>query len=283
MAPPLKAQPDEKDVALLDYSAAINQLNVVAKKDLEETKNQISLANYQLAMLRDKIIKDNNDLESWKRAEKLKFTNETTKVQNEIIANKNRINNEVLQQERITIDLRTQQTKFEGLNQERIKLKEDLMKLEARKLEADDLFKQAEGMKASVLTSQNQTSIAIAKAAEDTEKTRQENIRLVALNDMLSRVQTKLDEDTKNFNDLREFVEPKLRAIKDEQASLDRAKVENDERIALLQQTMQDEKILLQSVLDKKAQLEKDTSNFISQKEEFSRTQLLSAASVKAV
>jgi hypothetical protein len=42
---------------------------------------------------------------------------------------------------------------------------------------------------------------------------------------------------------------------------------------------MQDEKILLQSVLDKKAQLEKDMSAFISQKEEFNRTQVLSAAS----
>ncbi len=276
----LKSKPDEKDVELLDYSSAINQLNVVAKKDLEETKNQISLANYQLAMLRDKIIKDTNDLESFKRAEKLKFNNENIKFQNEIIVNKNKINSEVLQQERIIADLRTQQTKFEGLAQERIKIKEELMRLEARKLEAEDLFKQAEAMKASVLTSQNQASMGLAKSQEETEKNKQENIRLVALNDTLARVQKKLDEDVKNFNDLKEFVEPKLRAIKDEQAALERAKVENNERIAQLQQTMQDEKILLQSVLDKKAQLEKEMSLFQSQKEEFNRQQILATPTV---
>lgn len=279
--PPLKGTTEEKNTSLLDYGDTVSQLMEYKKKELDDIKTQISAANYQLAMVRDKILKDTNDIESWKRSEKLKFTNETTKVQNEIIANQNRINSEVQQQERITADLRSQQTRFEGLNQERIKVKEDLVKLEGRKLEADDLFKQAEAMKASVLTSQNQGAMALAKAAEETEKNKQENIRLVALNDTLGRVQKKLDEDTKNFNDLREFVEPKLRAIKDEQASLDRSKVENDERIAKLQQTMADEKILLQSILDKKAQLEKDMYSFLSQKEEFTRTQVLTEGASK--
>lgn len=273
---PLKTNNNEKDVELFEYNGAINQLITIAKKELEDVKNQINTENYNLAMLRDKRNKDSQELESFKRAEKLKFTNDLTTRQNDIIANQNRINMEVLQQERITADLRTQQTKFETLNQERIALKEELVKLEGKKIEIADMFKQAESMKSSVLASQNQGNMALQKASEEAEKNKQENIRLVQLNDQLEKRAKQIEEDAKNLETLKEFVEPKIRAIKDEQEALDKAKIENLEYIAKLNQTMQDEKILLQSVLDKKAQLEKDMSSFVSQKQEFERTQLLS-------
>lgn len=272
---PLKSKPDEKDIELLDYSGAINQLNVMAKKDLEETKNQINRANYQLAMLRDKIIKDSNEIESWKRSEKLKFTNELNQRQNDIIARQNEINIHVQQQEKITADLHTQHQRYESLNQDRIKLKEELVKLEGKKIEVADMIKQAEARKSEVIASQNQGAMALAKASEESEKNRQENIRLVSLNDSLTKRENKLLEDIKNYENLKEFVEPKIRAIKDEQESLDRAKLENTERIAQLQQTMQDEKILLQSVIDRKSAVEKAESDLISKKEEFNRQQIL--------
>lgn len=272
----LKSNPDEKDIELLDYSGAINQLNVVAKRDLEETKNQINTANYELAMVRNKIIKDTNDLESWKRAERLKFTNDVNQRQNDIIAKQNRINNEVQQQERISLDLRTQIAKFETINQDRIRLKEDLVKVEGRKIEVADMLKQAESMKSSVLAAQNQGAMALAQASEEKEKNKQENIRLVTLNDQLEKRARKIEEDEKSLSELREFVEPKLRAIRDEQEALDRSKIESVEKIAQLQQTMQDEKILLQSVIDRKVAVEKAERDLLSKKEEFSRQQLLS-------
>lgn len=272
----LKSKPDEKDIELLDYSGAINQLNVIAKKELEDTKNQLNTLNYEIAMLRNKKIKEEQDLESWKRSERLKYTNDFNARQNDIIANQNRINTEVQQQERITADLRTQQTKFETLNKERLALKEELVKLEGKKIEVSDMLRQAENMKSSVLTAQNQGSMALAKASEEAEKNKQENIRLVQLNDQLEKRASKIDEDNKNLEILREFVEPKLRTIKDEQEALDRAKLENMETIAKLNQTMQDEKILLQSIMDKKAQLDKETSDFLSAKQEFERQQVLS-------
>lgn len=272
----LKSKPDEKDIELLDYSGAINQLNVVAKKELEDTKNQIILANTQLAMLKNKIINDTNELERWKRAENLKHTNELSKIKNDIIAKKNEINLHVQQQEKITADLHTQQTRFEGLNVERIKIKEELVRLEGKRIELDDLAKQIESQRSSVLSAQNQGAMALAQSSEEAEKNKQENIRLVQLNDQLEKRARKIEEDEKNLTTLKEFVEPKLRAIKDEQESLDRAKMDNTKIIAELQQTMQEEKILLQSVLDKKSQLEKDTKDLLSQKEEFLRTKTLS-------
>lgn len=273
---PLKSKTDEKDIELLDYSSAINQLNVTAKKELEETRNQINTANYQLAMLRDKIIKDSNDLESFKRSEKLKFINEFTKRQNDIIAKQNQINMEVQQQERITADLRTQQTRFEGLRTEQIKLKEDLVKLEGRKIEIEDSAKQVEARRSEVLSTQNQATMALAKSSEESEKTRQDNIRLVSLNDELNKREKKLEEDIKNSKDLKDFVEPKIRAIREEQEALDRAKYENTELISKLQQTILEEKILLQSVMDRKLAVERSESELLSKKEEFSRQQLLS-------
>lgn len=273
---PLKSKPDEKDIELLDYSGAINQLNVVAKKELEDTKNQIILANTQLAMLKNKTITDTNELERWKRSETLKHTNELSKIKNDIIAKQNEINLHVQQQERITADLHTQQTRFEGLNAERIKIKEELVRLERKRIELDDLAKQIESQRSSVLSAQNQGAMALAQASEEAEKNKQENIRLVQVNDQLEKRSKKIEEDEKSLSTLKEFVEPKLRAIKDEQESLDRAKIDNTKTISELQQTMQEEKILLQSVLDKKAQLEKDTRDFLSQKEEFLRKTTLS-------
>ncbi len=273
---PLKSKPDEKDIELLDYSGAINQLNVVAKKELEDTKNQIILANTQLAMLKQSILNQTTEFERWKRSETLKHTNELSQIKNDIISKQNSINIHYQQQERITADLQTQHQRFEGLNAERIKLKEELVKFEGKKIELADMAKQIESQRSSVLSSQNQGAMALAKAEEEEEKNKQENIRLVQLNDQLEKRAKKIEENEKNISNLKEFVEPKLRAIKDEQESLDRSKIENTEAIAKLQQTMQDEKILLQSVLDKKAQLEKDTKDLLSQKEEFLRTKTLS-------
>jgi chromosome segregation ATPase len=279
----LKSKPDEKDIELLDYSGAINQLNVIAKKELEDTRNQINTENYNLAMLRDRIVKQTNEFESWKRAERLKFQNEFSQRQNDIIAKQNRINDEVLQQERITIDLRTQQQRFEFLKDEQNKLKEALVKLEGRKIEVQDMATQVESQRSSVLTMQNQASMVSAKASEELEKTRQENIRLVALNDSLSKREKQLEEDIKNSKELKDFVEPKIRDIKIQQENLDNSINQNTETIARLQQTMQDEKILLQSILDKKAQLEKDTASFLSQKTEFERQRLLDTKPVVKV
>lgn len=273
---PLKSKPDEKDIEMLDYSGAINQLNVIAKRDLEETRNQINTANYELAMVRDKIIKDTNNIESWKREEKLKFTNETTLIKNDIIANQNRINNEVKQQEMITADLRTQQAKFETLNQERIALKEELVKLEGRKIQLVELERQVESQRSAALSLHNQASMALAKSEEDTEKNKQENIRLVDLNDKLEKRIKDIEDNSKTYESLKNFVEPKLIEIRDEQKLLDESKKENIENMAKLQQMMLDEKILLQSVLDKKAQLEKDVKDFLSSKKELERQQILS-------
>ena len=272
--PPLKS--DEKDVSIISYNEISTELRERLKKDLEDIKNQINLANYDLAMLRDRKIKENNDLESWKRAERLRYTNEFTQKQNDIIANQNRINMEVQQQERITGDLRTQQTKFEGLRAEQIKLKEELVKLEGKKIEVADMLKQAEVRLTESLNSQNQGSMALAKAAEEAEKTKQENIRLEALNDSLSKREKKLEEDIKNAQDLKDFVEPKIRDIKIQQEHLDASIMQNTAEIARLQQTMNDEKILLQSIMDRKAAVEKAESELISKKQEFDREQLLS-------
>lgn len=274
--PPLRGTAEEKNSTLLDYGQTVDQLVEYKKKELEEVLNKINLANHQLAMLRDKIIKDSNEFESWKRSEKLKLSNDLNQRQNEIIANQNRINNEVQQQERITSDLRIQQDKFETLNQERIYLKEQLVKLEGKKIELADLEKQIESQRSSVLATQNQGSMALAKSSEEAEKNKQENIRLVNLNDDLTKRENKLLEDNKNLQSLKDFVEPKLRTIKDEQEAIDRDKKDNIEKIADLQQKISDEKILLQSVIDKKSQLDKDTKDFLSQKEEFQRQQILS-------
>ncbi len=267
---------DEKDVNMFNYNEISGELRDRLKKDLEEIKNQINVANYDLAMLRDKKIKDSNELESWKRAERLKYTNDFNQRQNEIIANQNRINMEVQQQGQITADLRVQQTRFEGLRAEQIKLKEELVKLEGKKIEVADMLKQAEARHSDVLNAQNQGAMALAKAAEETEKNNQENIRLVNMNDQIERRAKQIEEDIKNSKDLKDFVEPKIRAIREEQEALDRAKIENTERIAQLQQTMNDEKILLQSVMDRKAAVEKAESELISKQNEFNRQQLLS-------
>lgn len=273
---PLKSKPDEKDIELLDYSGAINQLVINSKKELEEVRNQINTANFNLSQLRDKTIKDTNELERWKREEKLKYTNELTKRQNEVIANQNRINLEVQQQERITSDLRTQQSKFDTLNQERIALKEEMMKLESRKIELADMMKQIEARNSESISLQNQGSMALAKAAEQEQRNTQENIRLVNMNDQLEKRSKDIEEQIKSHTNLKDFVEPKLRSIREEQEALDIAKNENEERISKLQSIMQEEKIMLQSITDKRIQLDKDINSFTSQKQEFERSQALS-------
>lgn len=277
MSPALKpSSSNEQDVSLIDYNGAVNQLIVIAKKELEDIKHQINTANYNLAMIKDKTIKDTNELSRWKIAERQKFTDEMSSIQNDIIFKQNIINDEVIQQQRITQDLRTQQERFESLKQDQLKLKEELVKLEGKKIEVENLHKQAEVIRDAAISSQNQGSIALAKSSEETEKNRQENIRLSALNDSLTHRENKLLEDMKTHQTLKEFVEPKIISIQEQQESLERAKSENQSEISRLNQLVSDEKILLASIQDKKSQLEKDIKTFNSEKEEFQRQQTLS-------
>lgn len=275
-SPVLKSKPDEKDIELLDYSGAINQLNVIAKKDLEDTKNQIILANTQLAMLKEKLLRDTTEFERWKRSEQLKVTNELTLIKNDIIAKQNSINLNCQQQEKITADLQYQQKRFEGLNDDRTKFKDEVLKLEGKKIEIADMAKQVEARRSEVLSSQNQGAMALAKAAEEKEINKQENIRLVNLNDQLEKRAKKIEEDESNLKSLKDFVEPKIITIREEQAHLEKSKAENNQKIADLQNTIQEEKVLLQSVIDRKSQLEKDIKDFLSEKEEFLRQRTLS-------
>lgn len=267
---------DERNVDLLDYSGAVNQLRDIAKRELEDVRNQILLENSNLSQLRDRIIKGQNDFESWKRQEASKFNNEMNKVKNDIFAKQNEINIHVEQQQRITTDLQTQQQRFENLNVERIALKEEYVKLEGKKISIQDMLKEAEKIKSESLNQSNNVSAVHQKALEIQEKNKQENIRLVNLNDALEQTRKKIEEDTKSLQELKEFVDPKIRSIKDEQDFLDRSKQENQDRIDEINRKINEEKVLLQSVQDKKMQFDKEYKDFLSQREEFSRQQTLS-------
>ena len=266
---------DERDVSLLNNSSAVSQLNIIAKRELEDTQNKVLLEQANLSQLRERMIKGQNDFESWKKQETQKFNTEMNKVRNYIIAKQNEINLHVQQQGRITEDLHFQQKRFEGLRLQEMALKEELVKLEGQKIQVKDMIKQAEDMKSQALNEINNVNALRQESLNMQEKNKQENIRLSNLNDALEQRGKKIEEDTKNLTGLREFVEPKIRAIKDEQESLDKAKQENQNVIDELNRKISEEKILLQSVLDKKSELDKDMKAFISQKEEFNRQQLL--------
>jgi chromosome segregation ATPase len=275
MSPNLKSKSDEQNVQLLDYSNTVNQLIDYAKKDLDNINHQIILANTTLVQLKDKAIKESNELERWKSQEKQKFNDEINKVRNDILAKQNTINLHVQQQELITRDLQNQQQKFEGLNADRIRIKEELIKIEGKKIEAQNLIKQAEDIKSEALNSRNQASMLHHEALNIQEKNKQENIRLVNLNDSIEKTRKKVEEDTKNLEGLREFVGPKLVTIKDEKDSIEKLKKENEVKVEELNRKIQEDKILLQSVLDKKSDVERLEKEFLSKKEEFQRTQLL--------
>lgn len=266
---------DEKDVGLLDYSASINQLNAIAKKELEDTQHKTMLENANLAVLKDKIIRMTNDFEAWKKQETAKFNKEMNQIRNDMIAKQNEVNMHLQQQQRITIDLQTQQGRFEGLQAERVALKEEMVKVEGQKIQAADMIKMAENLKAEALTLQN-VGLGLKKEAEDIqEKNKQENIRLSNLSSSIDEKVKATAEEFKRLTDLKEFVEPKIRTIQEQTDALEKAKVSNQEIIDELNRKIAEEKILLQSVLDKKAQLEKDTKALESDKQEFQRAKLL--------
>jgi len=266
---------DEKDVGLLDYSASINQLNAIAKKELEDTQHKTMLENANLAVLKDKIIRMTNDFEAWKKQETAKFNKEMNQIRNDMIAKQNEVNMHLQQQQRITIDLQTQQGRFEGLQAERVALKEEMVKVEGQKIQASDMIKMAENLKAEALTLQN-VGLGLKKEAEDIqEKNKQENIRLSNLSSSIDEKVKATAEEFKRLTDLKEFVEPKIRTIQEQTDALEKAKVSNQEIIDELNRKIAEEKILLQSVLDKKAQLEKDTKALESDKQEFQRAKLL--------
>jgi chromosome segregation ATPase len=271
--PPLK---DERSTGLIDYSGAVDKLNIIAKKELEEVQNQVLLENVNLSQLRQKIIQMQNEFQSWKKSETTKFNNEMNTIKNDILARQNEINLHVQQQSRITSDLQTQQTKFEGLNAERIKLKDEMVRLEGLKIQAQDMIKEAERIKAEALTEKNNITQMHLESLEGAERNKQENIRLVNLNDAIEKSRKEIEDKIKTHIDLKEYVEPKLRAIQEEKEALENAKEENQNVIDELNRKISEEKILFQSVVDKKEQLEKDLKAFESQKQEFAREKLLS-------
>jgi hypothetical protein len=271
----LKSKPDENDVTLIDYNGAIQQLIAQSKKELEDIKNQILLENVNSVKLKEKFLKDTQEFERWKRSEEQKFKNLLAEKTNEIIKNKNEIDIHVQQQRQITADLNLQHQKFEGLNAERVKLKEELVRVEGMRIQAIDMIKQAETQRAEVLTQQNNANMALIKAKEIEEIAHQENIRLTNLNDALESRAREIEQKAKDLGNLKEFVEPKLRTITEQQEALEEAKKENDERIAQLQAKIEEEKILFKSVMDKKSEVEKQEKELLSKKEEFGRQQLL--------
>lgn len=267
---------DERNTSLIDYGEAANNLIVIIKKELEDVQNKVLIENSNLSQLKQRQIEMANAFESWKKAETSKFTNEMNKVRNDILAKQNEINLHVQQQGRITTDLQTQQQKFEGLHAERIKIKEDMVKIEGQKIQVQDSIKEAERIKADALSNRNEISAMHQQALEIQEKNKQENIRLVNMNDGLEKTRKEIDEKVKSFSELKEFVEPKLRAIQEQTEALEEAKEKNQKVIDDLNRKVNEEKILLQSVLDKKSELDKAEKLLASKQEDFNRQQILS-------
>jgi chromosome segregation ATPase len=271
----LKSKSDEKDVELLDYIGAINQLVSIAKKDLEDVKNQILLENVNLMNLKERIIKQTNEFERWKKGEEQKFKDEMNTVRNDILAKQNMVNQHVQQQERITQDLNSQHQRFESLNADKLKLKEELVKIEGQKIQAQDMINDAVRQLSESKSAQNQANMLYQEALAIQEKNKQENIRLSNLNGSLESRAVQIEESAKNLANLKEFVEPKLRSIKEEQDFLNEAKEHNQTKINELLAKIDEEKIILKSLVDRKAEVEKAEKELESKKEEFSRQQIL--------
>lgn len=266
---------DEQEVPMFEYNSAVQELVKISKLEKEKLDHQLVLAKGNLSQLKQEHIRLQGEFNQWKMAEEQKFKNELSKRHNQLVDQENKMSVFFRDLEQRKMDLTIKEERFLKVDEERQKLGNDRVEVEKIRVNALNLMADADRKLSEANSAMAQANIRIEQSTKLDNKNNIRNQELCKREDQIKFDLKNLDMERNHLVELREFVEPKIMEIKQLEESIIRDKKETAEKHQDIINKIEEDKIFLKSMEDKKSKLDIRERELRSAEDEFKRKSLL--------
>ncbi len=265
----------EQEIPMFQLNDAVNQLIAISKKEKETLDHEIVLAKSRLAEIKTNNIKLQSEFSQWKISEEQKFKNDLSKRHNQLIDQENKMNLLLKDLEQRRADLLVKEERYLSVEKDRREIGNSRVEIEKMRTNAINLMSEADRRlsEAKSVIAQSNSKIEEAKKLDDKNNIR--NQEFSSREDKINFELKNLDMERNHLIELKEFVEPKIREIKEIEDNINSARKEVEIKHQEVINKEEENKIALKAMEDKKDKLDRQEKEIRSKEDELKRNLLL--------
>ncbi len=261
----------EQEVPMFEYNSAVQELIKIAKAKKEELDHQIVLATNNLKLLQEEHIRRQGEFNQWRMSEEQKFKNEVSKRHNQLIDQENKMNIFHKDIEQRKADLLVKEERYMKVEEEKQAIGNARVEIEKIRVNALNLMAEADRKISEARSEMAQANIRIEQSKQLDDKNNIRNQELCVREDKLQFDLKNLDMERNHLSELKEFVEPKIAEIQELESQVTRDKKETVEKNQDTINKLEEIKVALRALEDKKSKLDIQEREFRSKEDEFKR------------
>lgn len=266
---------DEKDVPMFQYNSTLAELNKITKDEKAKLDQQIVIAKSNLSQLRQEHIRLQGEFNQWKMGEEQKFKNDLSKRHNQLIDQENKMNMFHKDIEQRKADLVVKEERYINIDKDRNAIGNARVEVEKMRVAAMLLMDEASRKMSEASSATTQSSLQIEQSKKLDQKNDLRNQQLCVREDQLKFDLKNLEMERNHLIELRDFVEPKIKNIKEIEDNILEARKEIDFKHQDVLNKSEENKIIIKSLEDRKIQLDRREMEIRSKEDEVKRKILI--------
>lgn len=266
----------EQEVPMFEYNEVMTQLATISKKNKEDLDHQVVLATSNLTQLRQEHIRLKGEFNQWKMAEEQKFKNDLSKRHNQLIDQENKMNIFHRDLEQRRADLIVKEERYMNVEKDRNEIGNARVEIEKMRVNALNLMAEADRKLSESKSAMSQSNIKIEESKKLDEKNNVRNQELCTREDKLVFDLKNIDMERNHLIELKEFVEPKIKEIKEIEDNISNARKEIDIKHQEIINKEDEVKVNLKALEDKKNKLDIKEKELNAKEEELRKKLIIS-------
>lgn len=260
---------------MFQYNDAVKQLIAIAKKEKETLDHEIVLAKARLSEIKENNIKLQSEFSQWRISEEQKFKNDLSKRHNQLIDQENKMNLLVKDLEQRRADLLVKEERYLSVEKDKREMGNARVEIEKMRTNAMNLMAEADRKLSEAKSAMTQANARIEESKKLDEKNNIRNQEFVAREDKLKFDLKNLEMERNHLVELKEFVEPKIKEIKEIEDNILAARKEVEIKHQEIVNKEEENKIALKAMEDKKAKLDRQEQELKAKEDDLRRKTLL--------
>lgn len=266
----------EQDVPMFEYNSAVKELVQISKDNKERIDHEVVIAKSNLSQLRQEHIRLQGEFNQWKMGEEQKFKNELSKRHNQLIDQENKMN--ILHRDLIQrdMDFKVKEERMMKVEEDRVKIGNDRVEVEKMRVNASLLMAEADRKLSEANSAMSQANIRIEQSKNLDNKNNIRNQELSVREDRLKFDLKNIEMERNHLIELKEFVEPKIKEIKEIEDNILASRKEIEVKHQEIINKSEENVISVKSLEDKKSKLDSRELEIKKKEEELRKKIVLS-------
>lgn len=261
----------EQTVPMFEYQSMTQELMKRIQAEKEKLNHEIVIAKSNLSQLRQEHVRLQGEFSQWKMGEEQKFKNELSKRHNQLIDQENKmsiLHRDLIQRDK---DFKVKEERMMKVEEDRIKIGNDRVEVEKMRVQAHNLMAEADRKMSEASSAMSQASIRIEQSVNLDNKNLVRNQELTVREDKLIFDMQNIGVEKRHLTELKSFVEPKIKEIKEIEDNINAARKEIESKHQEVINRSEENTIGLKALEDKKNKLMTREKEFLSKEEDLRR------------